>query len=92
MVTYWPITNKNTPDAQRAECPHLVSNYAHTEQILKGAAEQVYLRDVQASCRSPPPTNAIRALALAQRGRKRHHDNDARAHRRASQHDHDEHR
>jgi hypothetical protein len=28
MVTYWPITNKNTPDAQRADCPHLVSNYA----------------------------------------------------------------
>jgi hypothetical protein len=28
MVTYWPITNKNTPEAQRADCPYLVSNYA----------------------------------------------------------------
>jgi hypothetical protein len=28
MVTYWPIANKNTPEAQRADCPHLVSNYA----------------------------------------------------------------
>jgi hypothetical protein len=28
MVTYWPISNKNTPEAQRADCPHLVSNYA----------------------------------------------------------------
>jgi hypothetical protein len=28
MITYWPITNKNTPEAQRADCAHLVSNYA----------------------------------------------------------------
>jgi hypothetical protein len=28
MITYWPITNKNTPEAQRADCPYLVSNYA----------------------------------------------------------------
>jgi len=28
LVTYWPITNKNTPEAQRADCPHLVANYA----------------------------------------------------------------
>jgi hypothetical protein len=28
MVTYWPIGKKNTPEAQRADCPHLVSNYA----------------------------------------------------------------
>jgi hypothetical protein len=28
MITYWPITNKNTAEAQRADCPHLVTNYA----------------------------------------------------------------
>jgi hypothetical protein len=28
MVTYWPIGKKNTPEAQRADCPHLVANYA----------------------------------------------------------------
>lgn len=28
MVTYWPIANKNAPEAQRADCAHLVSNYA----------------------------------------------------------------
>jgi hypothetical protein len=28
MITYWPIANKNTPEARRADCAHLVSNYA----------------------------------------------------------------
>src|SRR6476646_851755 len=28
MITYWPIGNKNTPEAQRADCAHLVANYA----------------------------------------------------------------
>lgn len=28
MITYWPITDKNAPDAQRGDCTHLVSNYA----------------------------------------------------------------
>jgi hypothetical protein len=28
MITYWPIVNKNTPEARRADCPHLVDNYA----------------------------------------------------------------
>jgi hypothetical protein len=28
MITYWPIANKNTPQAQRADCAHLVANYA----------------------------------------------------------------
>jgi hypothetical protein len=28
MITYWPVTNKNTPEAQRADCAHLVANYA----------------------------------------------------------------
>jgi hypothetical protein len=28
MVTYWPIADKNTPEAQRGDCTHLVSNYA----------------------------------------------------------------
>jgi hypothetical protein len=28
MITYWPIVNKNTPEARRADCPHLVANYA----------------------------------------------------------------
>ena len=28
MITYWPITNKNTSEAQRADCGHLVANYA----------------------------------------------------------------
>jgi hypothetical protein len=28
MITYWPITNKNTAEAQRADCPYLASNYA----------------------------------------------------------------
>ena len=28
MITYWPIANKSTPEARRADCSHLVSNYA----------------------------------------------------------------
>src|SRR5947207_10616218 len=28
MITYWPVTSKNTPEAQRADCAHLVANYA----------------------------------------------------------------
>ena len=28
MITYWPIAHKNTPEAKRADCAHLVSNYA----------------------------------------------------------------
>jgi hypothetical protein len=28
MITYWPIANKNTPEARRADCAHMVSNYA----------------------------------------------------------------
>ena len=28
MITYWPIVDKNTPEARRADCPHLVANYA----------------------------------------------------------------
>jgi hypothetical protein len=28
MITYWPILDKNTPEARRADCPHLVANYA----------------------------------------------------------------
>ncbi|MGA7490363.1 MAG: hypothetical protein WBW74_25865 [Xanthobacteraceae bacterium] len=28
MITYWPIGKKNTPEAQRADCTHLVTNYA----------------------------------------------------------------
>jgi hypothetical protein len=28
MITYWPIANKNTPEARRGDCPYLVSNYA----------------------------------------------------------------
>ena len=28
MITYWPIANKKTPEAQRADCTHLVTNYA----------------------------------------------------------------
>lgn len=28
MITYWPIANKSTPEARRADCTHLVSNYA----------------------------------------------------------------
>jgi hypothetical protein len=28
MITYWPIANKNTPEARRVDCPHLLSNYA----------------------------------------------------------------
>lgn len=28
MITYWPILDNNTPEARRADCPHLVANYA----------------------------------------------------------------
>jgi len=28
MITYWPIVDKDTPEARRADCPHLVANYA----------------------------------------------------------------
>ena len=28
MITFWPIKDRNTPEAQRAECAHLVDNYA----------------------------------------------------------------
>jgi sporulation protein YlmC with PRC-barrel domain len=28
MVTFWPITNKNTPEARNSDCSHLVNNYA----------------------------------------------------------------
>ena len=28
MITYWPIAKKTTPEAQRADCSHLVANYA----------------------------------------------------------------
>jgi hypothetical protein len=28
MITYWPIAKKSTPQAQRADCAHLVANYA----------------------------------------------------------------
>jgi hypothetical protein len=28
MITYWPIVDRNTPEARRADCPHLVENYA----------------------------------------------------------------
>jgi hypothetical protein len=28
MITFWPITNKRTPEAQGTDCSHLVSNYA----------------------------------------------------------------
>jgi len=28
MITFWPILNKNTPEAVRTDCQHLVNNYA----------------------------------------------------------------
>ena len=28
MITYWPIANKNTPEARRGDCAYLVNNYA----------------------------------------------------------------
>jgi hypothetical protein len=28
MITYWPILDKNTPEARHADCAHLVANYA----------------------------------------------------------------
>ncbi|MDO8878860.1 MAG: hypothetical protein Q8M24_05020 [Pseudolabrys sp.] len=28
MVTFWPVTNKSTAEAQRGDCAHLVANYA----------------------------------------------------------------
>jgi hypothetical protein len=28
MITYWPIAKKTTPEAQRANCAHMVANYA----------------------------------------------------------------
>jgi hypothetical protein len=28
MITFWPITNKNTPEAQRTDCSYLVGHYA----------------------------------------------------------------
>ncbi len=28
MVTYWPVLDKNTPEARRGDCAHLVSTYA----------------------------------------------------------------
>lgn len=28
MITFWPVTNKSTPDAIRADCSYLVNNYA----------------------------------------------------------------
>jgi hypothetical protein len=28
MITYWPIANKTTAEARRADCAHLVANYA----------------------------------------------------------------
>jgi hypothetical protein len=28
MITYWPIAKKDTPEAQRGDCAHLVANYA----------------------------------------------------------------
>jgi hypothetical protein len=27
MITFWPINNKHTPDAVRADCSHLIENY-----------------------------------------------------------------
>ena len=28
MITYWPIVDKNTPEARLADCQHLIANYA----------------------------------------------------------------
>jgi hypothetical protein len=28
MITYWPIAKKDTPEARRTDCAHLVANYA----------------------------------------------------------------
>ena len=28
MITFWPITDKSTPEAQRTDCSYLVNNYA----------------------------------------------------------------
>jgi hypothetical protein len=28
MITFWPITNKSSPEAERTDCSYLVSNYA----------------------------------------------------------------
>jgi hypothetical protein len=52
MITYWPIGNKNTPEAQRADCAHLVANYA-IRLGLEAIADADKKKDGLASRRGP---------------------------------------